>query len=190
MSVEIEAKMKVSDLSVVRAKLPAAGAVAGAKYFEINAFFDTEDRSLLAADHGLRLRINRDEATGKQTYVYTFKGPRQPGALKSREEIELDVGDPKAAEKFLGALGYAKVLSFEKRREKWSLGGCSVELDELPHLGLFVEIEGPSEAAIMAVRKTLGLDQSPIIKTSYVAMLMSYLQDQGSHDRTVTFPAA
>jgi adenylate cyclase, class 2 len=187
MAVEIEAKMKVPSLEVVRAKLEAAKAERVGDFFETNIFFDTEDRSLLAADQGLRLRINRNLELRDESYLFTFKGPRQHGKLKSREEIELDVANPRDAERFLNALGYVKVLAFEKRRHSWKMNGCSVELDELPHLGVYVEIEGPDENAIMKVRESLGLAKTPIIKTSYIAMLMAWLQEKGSADRTVVF---
>ncbi len=187
MAVEIEAKMKVASLDVVRAKLESIGATKAGEIFEINTFFDTEDRSLLAADQGLRLRVNRSTSDGSETYVCTFKGPRLHGKLKSREELEMDVGNPKDAEKFLIALGYQKVLSFEKRRHKWKHEKCSIELDELPHLGVYVEIEGPDEATVMRVRESLGLSKAPIIKSSYIAMLMAYLQEHGNHDRSVVF---
>jgi adenylate cyclase class 2 len=187
MAVEIEAKMKVADLGKVRAKLEEVGATKSGEVFEINTFFDTDDRSLLAADQGLRLRVNRDVATGKEVYIYTFKGPRLHGKLKSREELELEVGDPKDGERFLIALGYTKILSFEKRRHKWKLDGCSIELDELPHLGVFVEIEGPDEATVLRVRDKIDLSKAPIIKSSYIAMLVGHLQEQGVHERSVTF---
>lgn len=187
MAVEIEAKMKVPSLDAVRQKLEETGASRVGDFFETNVFFDTDDRSLLAADLGLRMRVNRNVETRQETYVLTFKGPRMHGKLKSREEIELDVANPRDAERFLGALGYKKVLSFEKRRHKWKLDSCSIELDELPHLGVYVEIEGPDEAAVMKARESLGLDKMPIIKTSYIAMLMSWLQERGSAERTIVF---
>ena len=71
------------------------------------------------------------------------------------------------------------MLSFEKRRETLELDGCKVELDELPHLGSFVEIEGPDEEAVLRVREKLGLADRPIVKTSYIALLMGYLQERG-----------
>jgi adenylate cyclase class IV len=46
-----------------------------------------------------------------------------------------------------------------------------VELDELPQLGTFIEIEGPSAAKVMACRKKLGLADEPMIPESYVAMV-------------------
>lgn len=187
MSVEIEAKMKVDSLDVTVAKLKAVGGERVGDFEEVNAFFDTEDRSLLAADEGLRLRVAKNVDTKAEKYVLTFKGPRLHGKLKSREERELDVGNAKDAEKFLNSLGFKKVLAFEKKRTKWKLAGCSIELDTLPHLGTYVEIEGPSEDTVMKVREQLGLERAPIIKSSYIAMLMAYLQDQNRPDRVVTF---
>ena len=79
------------------------------------------------------------------------------------------------------------MLSFEKRRESWKLDGCSVELDEVPYLGVYVEIEGPSEADVLRVREKIKLAEVPIIRTSYIAMLMTYMQEKGQVQREVRF---
>ncbi len=187
MAVEIEAKMSVDSFDPVRSRLREAGAKPLGEHFEVNMFFDTEDRSLLAADEGLRLRLERDASSGRERHIVTWKGPRQMGALKSREEIELEVGGADAAVRLLERLGYLRTLSFEKRRESWNLGGCRVELDEVPHLGRFVEVEGPDEKTVLAVRERLGLSARPIMKGSYISMLMSYLQERGQTTKSVTF---
>ena len=67
MPVEIEAKMKVADLGAVRARLQACGAQMQSIVLETNTFFDTEDRTLLARDQGLRLRHMRDVKTNAET---------------------------------------------------------------------------------------------------------------------------
>jgi adenylate cyclase class 2 len=190
MAVEIEAKMKVDSFDAVRAKLRESGASGPNEHFEVNTFFDTEDRSLLAADEGLRLRRDRDVADGAEKNIITFKGPRQPGPLKSREEVEVDVSESTRAVQLLERLGYLRTLSFEKRRESWKLDNCKVELDEVPHLGRFVEVEGPDEASVMKVREKLGLASRPIVKSSYIALLMSHLQERGQATKTVTFDRA
>src|SRR4051812_8406116 len=77
MAVEIEAKIKVDDLAPTRARLQEAGAKFVADRFEVNAIFDTDDRSLLAADKGLRVRVARNEKTNEQSVTLTFKGPRR-----------------------------------------------------------------------------------------------------------------
>jgi adenylate cyclase, class 2 len=190
MPVEIEAKMKVNDLAAVRARLQECGGQRRGNVMETNTFLDTKDHSLLAKDQGLRIRHTRDPQSNAEQSTITFKGPRLHGALKSREERELAVGNPKDAMALLESLGFARVLTFQKRRESWMLEGCHVELDELPHLGVFVEIEGPKEQSVMKARELLQLGDRPLIKASYIALLLTHLQERGINDRVVTFPAA
>ena len=109
------------------------------------------------------------------------------GKIKSRMETEVDVSDAQAATQLLIALGFTPTLSFQKKRVRWELEDCLVELDTLPHLGHFVEIEGGSEAAIMAVREKLGLSDQPLIRTSYIAMLATYLTENHLRVDKVTF---
>jgi adenylate cyclase class 2 len=187
MAVEIEAKMKVDDLDAVRERLREAGGRRAGRALEVNTFFDKEDRSLLASDEGLRLRRAQDEETGAVTMIVTYKGPRQRGMLKSREEVEVSVGEWDDAVELFGRLGFGVVLSFEKRRESWELGGCKVELDELPHLGTYVEVEGPSEAEVQKVRGMLGLAERGIVKASYAALLGDYVQERGLGTKVVRF---
>lgn len=187
MPVEIEAKMQVADHGSVREALRRRHAEGGSVTLETNVFFDTPDRRLLAGDEGLRLRTNHDSATGHETHVVTYKGPRMPGPLKSREEVELTVDDPAATARLFEKLGYLKILSFEKRRQSWTLGGCKVELDELPLLGSFVEVEGPGEREVMAVREALGLADLPMIQTSYIGMLVEHLKAEGQERGEITF---
>jgi adenylate cyclase class 2 len=117
----------------------------------------------------------------------TYKGPRAPGPIKKREEIEVAVDDPGHATKLFESLGYSITLSFEKRRETWKLNDCTVELDELPVLGTYVEIEGPSEASVLAIRSQLGLDDHPTITDPYIALLEAELSRTGSASRVVKF---
>jgi adenylate cyclase class 2 len=190
MPVEIEAKMKVDDLAMTRARLQSAGAAQVGNYLEQNVFFDTEDRSLLAADEGLRLRVSTDTGTGNRICTITFKGPRQHGQLKSRDETETTVGSFPDAAELLECLGYIRILSFEKRRQSWTYQGCKIELDELPFLGSFVEIEGPGDAVVLKVRQELQLADRPLIRASYIAMLMTHLQERGDAKREVCFEKA
>lgn len=187
MALEIEAKMKVDGFDAVRAKLVQCGATRHGTELETNTFFDTPGRALVAGDRGLRLRRAKDLASGRERFVITVKGPAQSGPLKTREEAEVNVADGEAAASVLAALGYEPQLSFQKRRETWETGGCKVELDELPVLGWFVEIEGPNEAAVMKVRAAMGLDGQSLIKTGYVTMLSRHLDETGDPRRSITF---
>jgi adenylate cyclase, class 2 len=169
---EIEAKFKAEDFTAIRDLLRASGAQSIGVFQETNTFFDTQSRDLLAKDRGLRLRRNRNISTTREDFLLTYKGPQQSGPLKTREEIELTVSDATSAAAMLRALGYTKISSFEKHRESWKLGECKIELDDLPQLGKFIEIEGPSADAVHETARTLQLDHLAPITTSYIAMIM------------------
>ncbi|MGH7179459.1 MAG: class IV adenylate cyclase [Tepidisphaeraceae bacterium] len=187
MSVEIEVKIRVPDHDAIRARLSESGAQPLGNHFETNTFFDTRDNALLAGDRGLRVRVSRDVRTGQSVVTLTHKGPRQSGEVKSREETELIVQREDHAAALLGCLGYRQVLAFEKRRESWMFHNCRVELDEIPRVGKFVEIEGPTESEVIRIRDELGLKDHPQTKPSYAALIMSMLQQNGIMDRTVRF---
>jgi adenylate cyclase class IV len=70
----------------------------------------------------------------------------------------------------LARLGFVETVVYEKRRETWQVGVCEVVLDELPQLGWFAEIEGPSESAVRECRTKLALDSEAIAPESYVEL--------------------
>ena len=187
MPVEIEIKMKVDDLAAVRERLKRLRASHVRDVLETNIFFDTPDRALLASDCGLRLRISRDLATGKERLAITYKGPREEGEVKTREEIEVGVDSAEAVVQLLEKLGYVKTLTFEKRRETWKHDKCLIELDRLPHLGSFVEIECPTEELVLHVREKLGLSHVEPITQTYADLVSHHLSDVGHHHNLLSF---
>ncbi|MCE9592097.1 MAG: class IV adenylate cyclase [Planctomycetes bacterium] len=189
MTIEIEAKMRVDDRAALEERLAKAGARAGPVIHETNTFFDTAKGTLKRSDQGLRIRV---EVTGdnKRTVTITHKGPRDQGRIKRRMETELIVNDDRTASEMLTALGYAVVLSFEKTRRRWELDGCHVDLDTLPYLGDFVEIEGPDDQAVLAVREKLGMGASPLIRASYISILIDYLTQHHIESQHVKFDDA
>ena len=91
MPIEIEAKMKVESFEAVLAALRENGAASLGEHIETDTFFDTPDRTLLAADKGLRLRVAVDADTKKSEALLTHKGPVGHGALKKRQETQTGV---------------------------------------------------------------------------------------------------
>lgn len=190
MAVEIEAKMRLHQPDALIARLQDLGATLTHRLSETNSYFDTPQGTLKSTDQGLRTRVevaNAGTPNETITTTLTHKGPRTLGQLKSRVETELDVDNARDAAILLGALGYHHVLSFEKRRIRYELDGCRVELDELPIIGRFVEIEGDSEAAVLAVREKLGLADEPLIRSSYIAMLKTHLQETHGSESMIKF---
>ncbi|MEM0913450.1 MAG: class IV adenylate cyclase [Planctomycetota bacterium] len=187
MPVEIEAKFRLSSPHALHRRLTQASARRVAVIREVNTYFDTPDRDLKRADRGLRVRVEEVESQGTRV-VITHKGPRVHGRLKSRQEDECVVASAEEALAMLQALGYRPIMTFDKRRTRFALGGCRVELDELPLLGWFVEIEGPSDKAVLAVRDTLKLESSEILRASYIAMLQAYAAEHGLADSILRLP--
>ncbi len=189
MAVELEAKLAVDSHDEVRVRLPAVGADRMGFVLETNAIFDSASRSLLANDEGLRVR-GLDVIDGPaRPATLTYKGPKRPGPLKQREEIEVSISDAQAARSLLVALGFVEALTFQKRRETWALDECHIELDELPHLGHFVEVEGPDGDAVHGVLERLGLSDRPIIKTSYIALLIDHCRRHDLPTERIEFPS-
>jgi len=174
MPLEIEAKLKVDAHATVRDKLRAVGAKRLGQVLETNRIFDKADRSLLAGDCALRIRTTQTEIHPIPGATLTYKGPRQDSAFKSRQEIQINVDDGAAAQPLLEALGFIEVVRFEKRRESWELGPCRIELDELPHLGTYVEIEGPDEACISRAQNDLGLGALTHVRDNYITLLVDH----------------
>jgi len=188
---EIELKLRVASHDDIRQRLRDSGAHFASKVLEQNDIFDRRDDTLRTSGVGLRVRSTRDADNSTRIdesapATLTVKGPREPGVLKSREEVEFAVPNAEIAARMLNLLGFVRVLRYEKRRESWRFGGCLVELDEPPHLGRFVEIEGPDEATINTVRTELGLSQAEPVADSYVRLMMNYCAAHGLNERVVT----
>jgi len=175
---EIEAKFQVTDPEPLRQALRRLGAELRRRVLETNRIFDTPDRRLLNADCGLRIRTERplERAARGQSpaATLTYKGPRQAGDLKSREELEVCVSDAGGLADILARLGFRPVIVYEKRRETWHIGACEVSLDELPRLGWWLEVEGPDAATVELVIRQLGLADTPPIRQTYVEMAAAH----------------
>ncbi len=188
MAIELEAKVRVESHEPVRAKLRQIGATFVRTATETNRFFDQLDASLHQSGRGLRLRSVVVEGGEKSSPLLTFKGPQQKSALKQREELEVAVSDAETMASILTSLGFVERISFEKRRESWRMKKCQIELDELPSLGQFVEVEGPNEAEIHAVLTQLGLEKNAVVKDHYVGMITAKFPSSGDAPIVVRFP--
>ena len=101
-------------------------------------------------------------------FTYKSASTNEQGVL-SREEIEFGVEDFDKAKRFLEALGYQKLVYYEKFRTTYEQNDTLVMLDELPY-GNFVEIEGSTVDSIRAIADQLQLNWATAIATSYNAL--------------------
>ncbi|AQT68300.1 putative adenylyl cyclase CyaB [Anaerohalosphaera lusitana] len=188
MNMEIEAKIKVAELASFAEKLKDAGAAFKQAERHHDSYFIDKGDGLSKSDRGLRLR--QLDADGERSVFLTYKGPRQGGPFKSREELEVRVDDFETMSAMLVSLGFEKTLEFEKKRRVWLLDGCEVCLDELPVLGSFVEIEGPEEKAISGVLAKMGLAEKEHISEGYSRIMADALKDAGRQSKSVLFGEA
>jgi len=175
MSVEIEAKMRLADINGLLSRLSEAGGKRYTEMIEVNAYYDTPNGSLLSQGQGLRLRVETHQEDSSSVVTLTHKGSCASGPIKSRSEVEVIVDDASRMVELLRALGFTSKRTFEKHRRRWKLGSCWVDIDSLPYIGDFVEIEGPSEDDVLATRRQLGLDATPLVPGSYIELLEMYL---------------
>ena len=161
---ETEAKFYVRDLNRVKARLEKLNAhVFQERVLETNIRFDLPGAPLRAEGRVLRLRRDTD---ARLTYKSASK--KEQGVL-SQEEIEFVVDDFEKAKRFLEALGYQKLVYYEKYRTTYEWNDALIMLDELPY-GDFVEIEGETIQTIGAIASQVGLQWDAAIGTSYTIL--------------------
>jgi adenylate cyclase class 2 len=181
---ETEAKFYVRDMDKVKSRLEVLKArLIQDRVLETNIRFDLPGTPLRAEGRVLRLR--RDTST---KLTYKSASIKEQGVL-SREEVEFAVEDFEKAKRFLEALGYQKLVYYEKYRTTYALQPSEgfmqshtveagkpsedfilIMLDELPY-GSFVEIEGSGVDAIRVIASQLHLNWDTAIGTSYNALL-------------------
>jgi adenylate cyclase class 2 len=180
---ETEAKFYVHHLDQVKLRLEELGAsLIQERVLEANIRFDLPDASLRAGGRVLRLRRDTEARL-----TYKSASSKEQG-VQSRDEVEFVVEDFDKAKQLLEALGYQKLLYYEKYRTTYTLrpsGGfgpvrvakdsepsqafIDVMLDELPY-GRFVEIEGEDVKSIRTIAELLRLRWETAILASYHAL--------------------
>ena len=178
---ETEAKFYVEDLKKVVTRLRELEAILiKPRTLEKNIRFDLPDHSLRKEGRALRLR--QDD---KARLAYKGPGIKSEGVL-SRREIEFGVEDFEKARQFLEALGYEKLIFYEKYRTTYEFEDTHIMLDEMPYGG-FVEIESGSIAGIRMVAEKLGLKWSAAIAASYHALFEHVCRARGLDFSDLTF---
>ena len=163
MALEQEVKLLYPDVETARLAVQTAGGrLAVSRRLLDDWFFDTHDRRLRRDAQALRIRQDGDLAT------LTWKGPPQPGAVKTREEIEADCESFHDLSAVLGALGFMRCFRSQKFREEYRIGDALVTVDETP-FAVFVEVEATPHAIGDVVSK-LGRAPADYELASYVAL--------------------
>jgi adenylate cyclase, class 2 len=198
MAQEREIKLRIEDLPGLRRALAKIGArIVRSRLHEGNTLFDTPQFDLAKSEQLLRIRTessrsgSRRRRAGKSHSVVTFKRPAQAVRTsgkgqrhKVRDEVELEVSDPRALAKIFEGLGMPGWFRYEKfrttfqlsRTQRWAKG-LLLELDETP-IGIFLELEGPASAIDRAAR-ALGFRKSDYVVANYMDLHREYCRSRG-----------
>ncbi|HEY7330091.1 MAG TPA: class IV adenylate cyclase [Gemmataceae bacterium] len=178
---EIEQKFANADFAAIEKRLNEWEARLGEEHSEADHYFNAPDRDFARTDEAFRLR-----RIGSANFL-TYKGPKHPGAVKVRTELEIPLRDGEEAAdqimRMLGHLGYRDVAVVRKQRRTYHLerGGfaLAVCLDEVEKLGRFAEVEivAPDER-VDAARSVLAntaaeLGLTNLEQRSYLNLLLT-----------------
>jgi adenylate cyclase class 2 len=179
---EREIKLRFPSAEDARAAVVAAGAtpLLGRRLQE-DSLLDTDDEQLRRRRCVLRVRME----CGKSRV--TFKGPVQPSAVKTREEVETVVGDGEVLLRVFEELGLHVWFRYEKYREEYAHEDVIVAIDETP-VGVFVELEG-GEQGIAAMAEALGRSESDYVLDSYRGLFLKYREELGMSGADMVFDA-
>lgn len=170
---EVELKAHLSDPVATEARAAELGTFAGEITKEDVYFRRCGDPSRLPAD---RFRLRRE---GGQAVV-NFKQERQAGGVEVNQEVEFEVADAHAFYQFTNRFGFEPFVVKRKRSRVYQVGRAHVELNQVEHLGDFVEIEilcaHESEAPVARIELArlltkLGLAADALELRPYIDML-------------------
>lgn len=135
---------------------------------------------LASRDEVLRLRLFR--GTDGERAVLGWKGPVtvSPEGLKSRRELEYELGARSAAPEALPeALGYLPVHTIERYVECFRLGSAEARLEWYPRMDTLIEIEGDPKGIEEGIRVT-GLPRAAFTPESLAVFAGRYATRTGS----------
>lgn len=163
MALEQEVKLAYPNVEAARQAVDAAGGrlVVSRRLLD-DRFFDTHDLRLRREGQALRVRQDGALAT------LTWKGPTQPGHVKTREELEADCANAHDLIALLGALGYVPCFRSQKYREEYAVGDALVTVDETP-FAVFIEVEARPDVITDVVTR-LGRTSADYELASYVTL--------------------
>jgi len=184
--VEIEIKARIDSIGAMEDRIKKAGGTFKCNLVHEDYYFDRPPKlgSFASTDEALRLRLSRDETNGIEKQFITYKGKKLDGETKTREEIEVPVGDIDAMRRLLVALGYVEAIVVRKVRKLFEAGDIEVLLDKVEHLDTpFIEVEiiGKREDVpriterLFAYLEQLGIPRDRSERKSYLELIMAAL---------------
>lgn len=180
MAQEVEIKFPIRDLRALARKLRGAGFHrVTSRTHEMNTLYDLPGNVLRQRKELLRIRQYGS------SWKLTHKSGSKRARHSSREELETAIGNGKAMQQILQALGYSPSFRYEKFRAEWTDKNGDVTVDETP-IGNFCEIEGKPRW-IDATAKKLGVKRDHYITKNYATLFAEWKAKTKSKAEEMTF---
>lgn len=181
--VEAEAKYRILDPPNVTKRLLQLGFIPGEPLLQLDDYYDTPDRKLHSLDYVIRVR-----QAGTETMV-VVKGPRNwtTDGEYSRIELEFVAKSSETVHRDLNEKGLRSTWHFEKRRTSFrsSQSPLRVELDEIPQVGFFLEIEGIFDNA-RSLAAQLSLGASDRERKNYQEIFLEFVRNKQQSPTEIT----
>ena len=158
---EVELKSVVDNLAQRCAAVERAGATRVFTGRLQDRRYDTPDRSLVARDHVLRVRVYESGAQARAEV--DFKGPTTlEDGYKVREEIGTGLSDAATFVTILERLGYAVTITIDRDIVQYELAGAMIRFETYPRMDVLVEVEGTPDQIEHAIA-ALGLPRASFV---------------------------
>jgi len=175
---EVEQKFRLPNPPAVISRLAELGTAWGDRIEQIDRYFRHPQRDFAQTDEALRLR-----RVGEHNFI-TYKGPRIDRDTKTRTEIELPLAPGAAAAEqyaaLLEALSFTSVGVVRKNRLTgelaWDGFTVHVALDEVEHLGSFLELEIEASDATLLPAQQAGRALAAKLDLAEQSERRSYLE--------------
>lgn len=172
---EIEAKARIEDKEDIKQRILDAGGKYVGTEVQSDVYFAHPSRDFANTDEALRIR------TVGNKHILTYKGPKLDELTKTREEIEINLGDATSMGDVLERLGFTAVSSVVKTRSHYTLGEYLVSIDEIEGLGCFIEIEKHADSyrpeELVETLEGLGVGTLQMERKSYLELLLEQRKD-------------
>lgn len=146
MHTEYEVRILEIDVPKIRKKLEKIGASLDWDLLQRRYVYDFIPK---VDGKWIRLRTNGEKTT------LTIKN-LVSSEIDGTQELEIEVDSFERANLILNELGYEAKGYQENRRVQYMLDGVEIDIDYWPNIPTYLEIEGPSEAAVYKIVELLG----------------------------------
>ncbi len=184
---EVEVKVSIERLEEMEHRILNIGAKKTNKEIQIDSYFDHPCRTFQDTDEALRVRLRKPldrvkDEISTDLVELTYKGPKIDSTTKTRLESSVKINNAEEITFILENLGFKLVARIMKKRQFFSLPATTISIDDVEHVGLFLELESIARTSdelayakdnIFKIMKALGLDPAQSIRESYLELYLS-----------------